>query len=210
MFLEGYWVFNSLPLFNLYTLIMQQLSQFVTVMSPGDVLPQVTGDVIKIYLAGTEDTNPANEHWQDKFAQAMVSLTEGPGAISVFKNKNWVLINPMSLPQMNPIPNMDNPEWVQKKDWENGMLNAADGIFFNIMKKSMSPIVMFNFGMLLNSGKMAVRCSQEYFQYGIVSYMCARHNVPLLPSNSNVKDAVWALMSICPSMQQNNNIALPE
>ena len=189
---------------------MIQLGEKVVVISPGDVLPEVTGDVIKIYLAGTEDTNPANEHWQDKVAQGMVSLTEGPGAISVFKNKNWIFVNPIMLPQLSPIPNPDNPEWVAKKDWECGMMNAADGIFFNILKKSTSPLVMFNFGMLLGSGKMAVRCSQEYFQYGIVSYMCQRHGIPLLPNTANVKDAIWALMSICPSMQTNQAISLPE
>lgn len=189
---------------------MIQLSTKVTVLSPGDVLPQVTGDIVKIYLAGTEDMNPANEHWQDKMAQGMVSLTEGPGAISVFKNKNWVFINPMMAPQLSPIPNPDNPEWLAKKDWECGMLNAADGIFFNIQKKSTSPLVMFNFGLLVNSQKMVVRCSQEYMNYGIVAYMCQRHGIPLLPVNSNVKDAIWALMSICPALQQNQQIQLPE
>lgn len=189
---------------------MIQLGQKVMVLSPGDILPENIGDSIKIYLAGTEDTNPANEHWQDRVAQGMVSLTEGPGAISVFKNKNWIFINPLALPQLNPVPNTDNPEWVMKKDWECGMMNAADGIFFNILKKSTSPLVMFNFGMLLNSQKMAVRCSQEYFQYGTISYMCQRHGIPLLPVNSNVKDAIWALISICPSMQTNTQISLPE
>ena len=189
---------------------MIQLSSRVTVLGPGDMLPQVTGDIVKIYLAGTEDLNPANEHWQDKMVQGMVTLTEGPGAISVFKNKNWVFFNPCTPPQMSPIPNLDNPEWVAKKDWECGMLNAADGIFFNILKKSTSPLVPFNFGMLLNSQKMVVRCSQEYANYGIVSYMCQRHGIPLLPVNSNIKDAIWALMSICPSLQQSQQIQLPE
>jgi hypothetical protein len=189
---------------------MVQLGEHVIVIGPGDVLPENIGDAIKIYLAGTEDTNPANEHWQDKMATGMVSLTEGPGAISVFKNKNWIFINPLSLPQLSPIPNTDNPEWVMKKDWECGMMNAADGIFFNILKKSTSPLVMFNFGMLLNSQKMVVRCSQDYFQYGIISYMCQRHGIPLLPIGSNIKDAIWGLISICPSMQTNTQISLPE
>ncbi len=189
---------------------MIQLGEKVIVLYPGDQLPEMTGDAIKVYLAGTEDMNPANQHWQDKMAQGMVSLTEGPGAISVFKNKNWIFINPMSAPQLNPLPILDNPEWVMKKDWEMGMLNICDGIFFNILKKSTSPIVLFNLGMLLNSQKMVVRCSQEYFQYGLVSYMCNRHNIPLLPINSNVKDAIWGLMTICPSMQSNPNITLPE
>ena len=40
--------------------------------------------------------------------------------------------------------------------------------------------------------------------------MCQRHGIPLLPVNSNVKDAIWALMSICPALQQNQQIQLPE
>ena len=118
---------------------MQQLSNNVLVLNVGDQLPEAV-DAVKIYLAGTQDLNPANEHWQDKVCQAMVSLTEGPGAISVFKSRKWIFINPLSAPQMNPMPSPDNPEFIQKMDWCYNMMNIADGIFMNFLKKSVSPV----------------------------------------------------------------------
>ena len=51
---------------------MQQLSENVLVLNVGDQIPQPNNDSIIIYLAGTEDLNPSNEKWQDKFAQAVV------------------------------------------------------------------------------------------------------------------------------------------
>lgn len=189
---------------------MQQLSPNVLVLNVGDQLPEPSGDSIKIFLAGSEDLNPANEKWQDKLCNAMVTLTEGPGAISVFKGKNWIFINPLSAPQMNPIPNMSNPEFVNKLTWQTDMMNAADGIFLNFLKKSTSPLPLYTFGLTVCSGKVVVRCSEEYFQYGIVSFMCGRHNVPLLPNRSTVKDVIWAFFSLLPGLQVSQKLQLPE
>lgn len=189
---------------------MQQLSNNILVLNVGDQLPEVTGDAVKIYLAGTQDMNPTNEHWQDKVCQAMVSLTEGPGAISVFKAHKWIFINPLMPPQMNPMPSIDNPEFMQKMDWSYNMMSAADGIFMNFLKKSVSPLPLYEFGLTVNSGKLVVRCSQDYFQYGVISFFCNRCNVPLLPTSSNVKDSIWAFFSILPGLQQNQKLQLPE
>lgn len=189
---------------------MQQLSNNVLVLNVGDQIPEPSGDSIKIYLAGSEDLNPANEKWQDKVCSAMVTLTEGPGAISVFKNKNWIFINPLMAPQMNATPNMSNPEFVNKVTWETDMLNAADGIFLNFLKKSVSPLPLYTFGLTACSGKIVVRCSEEYFQYGLISFMCSRHNIPLLPNKSTVKDVIWAFFSLLPGLQQNQKLQLPE
>ena len=189
---------------------MQQLSNSVTILNVGDPLPLITGDSVKIYLAGSQDLNPTNEKWQDKVCQAMVTLTEGPKAISVFKNKKWIFINPLQAPQMNPQPTLDNPEFINKKTWECEMMSSADGIFLNFLKKSVSPIPLYEFGLLVTTGKLVVRCSEEYFQYSLVNFMCQRHNVPILPNSSTVKDAMWAFFSILPDLQNNSKITLPE
>ena len=189
---------------------MLQLSNNILVLNVGDPLPNPSGDSIKIYLAGSEDLNPANEKWQDKVCNAMITLTEGPGAISVFKNKNWIFINPLMAPQMNNVPNMSNPEFVNKVMWETDMMNAADGIFLNFLKKSVSPLPLYTFGLTACSGKLVVRCSEEYFQYGLISFMCSRHGIPLLPNKSTVKDVIWAFFSLLPGLQQNQKLQLPE
>lgn len=189
---------------------MQQLSDNVLVLNVGDMLPEVTNDSIKIYLAGSQDLNPANEKWQDKLTNAMVSLTSGPGAISVFKNHNWIFINPVMPPQMNNVANMSNPEFVQKVTWTHNMMSAADGIFLNFLKRSVSPLPLYEFGLTCTSNKLVVRCSEEYFQYGLVSFMCQRHGIPLLPNKSNVKDVIWSFFSLLPGLQQNQKLQLPE
>jgi hypothetical protein len=80
----------------------------------------------------------------------------------------------------------------------------------NFLKKSVSPLPLYEFGLTVNSGKLVVRCSQEYFQYGVISFFCNRCNVPLLPTSSNVKDSIWAFFSILPGLQQNQKLQLPE
>lgn len=189
---------------------MQQLSDNVLVLTVGDELPAVTNDSVKIYLAGSQDLNPANEKWQDKLTNAMVSLTSGPGAISVFKNHNWIFINPVMAPQMNNVANLSNPEFAQKVNWTHTMMSAADGIFLNFLKRSVSPLPLYEFGLTCTSNKLVVRCSEEYFQYGLVSFMCQRHNIPLLPNKSNVKDVIWSFFSLLPGLQQNQKLQLPE
>jgi hypothetical protein len=208
------WIRGEIKTVHLYSfyfkLIMLQLSNNVLVLNVGDQIPEPSGDAIKIYLAGSEDLNPANEKWQDKLCNAMVTLTEGPGAISVFKNKNWIFINPLMAPQMNKVPNMSNPEFVNKVTWETDMLNAADGIFLNFLKRSVSPLPLYTFGLVACSGKLVVRCSEEYFQYGLINFMCGRHGIPLLPNKSTVKDVIWAFFSLLPGLQQNQKLQLPE
>ena len=175
-----------------YFKIMQQLSENVLVLNVGDQIPQPNNDSIIVYLAGTEDLNPANEMWQDKFSTAVVELSSSTSssAIPLFK-RNWIIVNPISMPQQNLAANMSNPEFVQKMTWKHEMMSAANCIFLNYKKKSVSPLPLYELGLLINSGKLVVRCSEEYFQYGLVNFICTRHNVPLLPNRSNVKDILF-------------------
>lgn len=190
---------------------MQQLSENVIMLNVGDQLPPMTNDAIKIYLAGSQDLNPAgNNDWQTKIATATVSLTEGPGAISVFKGHQWIFINPKMAPQMNPQPALNNPEYMNKKTWEMDMANAADGIFINFLSKSMSPLPLFEFGLFAASGKAIVRCPEAYFQYPQVAFTCQRMGITLLPTKANVKDVLWSMANILPALQQNKAIQLPE
>ena len=190
---------------------MQQLSENVLVLNVGDQIPQPNNDSIIIYLAGTEDLNPANEKWQDKFAQAVVELSSStsPSAIPLFK-KNWIIINPLSVPQQNLAPNLSNPEFVQKMTWKHDMMSAAHCIFLNYKKNSTSPFPLYELGLLTNSGKMVVRCSEGYFQYGLVSCTCNRYNIPLLPNKSNVKDVLFSFFSLIPALQNLQKLQLPD
>lgn len=190
---------------------MQQLSENVLVLSPGDQLPPMSNDAIKIYLAGSQDLNLAgNNDWQMKMATATVALTEGTTAISVFKGHQWIFINPKMAPQMNPEISLANPEYVNKKNWEMDMANAADGIFLNFLKKSVSPLPLFEFGLFASSGKLIVRCPEGYYQYSQVALTCQRMGITLLPTKATVKDVLWAMANFLPALQQNKSVQLPE
>ena len=190
---------------------MQQLSENVLVLSPGDQFPPMSNDAIKIYLAGSQDLNPAgNNDWQTKIATGTVSLTEGPNAISVFKGRQWIFINPKMAPQMNPEASLANQEYVNKKTWEMDMANACDGIFLNFLQKSTSPLPLFEFGLFASSGKLIVRCPEGYYQYSQVAFTCQRMNITLLPTKANVKDVLWSMANLLPALQQNKAIQLPE
>ena len=41
---------------------MQQLSENVLMLTVGDQLPPMTNDAVKIYLAGSQDLNPAGNN----------------------------------------------------------------------------------------------------------------------------------------------------
>lgn len=190
---------------------MQQLSDNVLLLNVGDQLPPMSNDAVKIYLAGSQDLNPAgNNNWQLKMATATVSLTEGPNAISVFKGHSWIFINPMMAPSFDPTPSIVNQEYINKKNWEMDMVNACDGIFLNFLSKSVSPLPLFEFGLFASSGKLIVRCPESYFQYHQVAFTCQRMGITLLPTKSTVKDVLWSMANFLPILQQNKAIQLPE
>lgn len=43
---------------------MLQVSDKIIVLNPGDQLPQITNNSVKIYLAGTQDFASAENDWQ--------------------------------------------------------------------------------------------------------------------------------------------------
>lgn len=196
---------------------MNQVSQNVIVLQMGDPMPEGTEDAIKILLVGTEsvDTPTANGEaatydWQKKFIDGVVDLT-GQDGMLMFKNKNYIIINCKYIPKMMPTPNMPgNTELLNKYNYILDMANQADGIFCNILKKTTSPIPMFEFGLFLSSNKLVVRCSEEYPYSSLIKLVCERNNVPLLFGKSSVKDALFSFFAGIPKFQELKKYDLPE
>ena len=113
-------------------------------------------------------------------------------------------------PNFDPTPSITNQEYMNKKTWEMDMVNAADGIFLNFLSKSVSPLPLFEFGLLATSGKLIVRCPENYFQYSQVAFTCQRMGITLLPTKANVKDVLWSMANLLPALQQNKALQLPE
>ena len=55
---------------------MLQVNERILVLNPGDQLPTLTNDSIKLYLGGTMDFSSSNNDWQQKFIEGLTKLTD--------------------------------------------------------------------------------------------------------------------------------------
>ncbi len=171
---------------------MLQVNERIIVLNPGDQLPMMSGDSVKVYLGGTMDFSSANNDWQQLWIDGLVKLSDPIKGLLLIKNVNWVIFNPHVLPQNPLAPNLDNPEFVQTMQWRMQMMDQADMVFLNIMNKSVSPVPILEFGSLLTSGKLIVRCGEQHQIYSQIRLYCEKYQVPLLTGKTSVKDIILA------------------
>ena len=189
---------------------MLQVTDKVLVLNPGDQIPAMTNDSIKLYLAGTMDFGSANNDWQQKFIDGLVKLTDPLKGLLMYKNVSWIIFNPHVPPQNNIAMNLDNPEFVSIMQWRMQMMDVADVVFVNIMNKSTSPIPVLEFGSLLSSGKLVVRCGEMHQIYSQIRLYCEKYQVPLLTGKTSVKDVLLAMGSYTQKFQELQSLQLPE
>lgn len=171
---------------------MLQVSDKIIVLNPGDQLPQITNNSVKIYLAGTQDFASAENDWQQKFINGLVPLTDPFKGLLMFKSTNFIIFNPHVPFQSPAAPNLDNPQFVQVMQWRMSMMDQADMVFLNIMNKSQSPVPILEFGTLVNSNRLVVRCGEQHGMYSQIRLYCEKYNVPLLTGKTSVKDVMLA------------------
>lgn len=197
---------------------MEQVSPNVVVLQMGDPIPAGTEDAIKILLVGSESVDTPGKDgiantfdWQGKFISGVVKLTDVGNGLLMFKNKRYVLINCKYIPTMMPDVGMpQNVELINKYNYILDMANQADGIFCNILKKTQSPIPLFEFGLFVSSSKLVIRCPEEYPYSSLIKLVCERSNIPLLPGKSSVKDVMFSLFASIPKFQELQQYQLPE
>ena len=90
------------------------------------------------------------------------------------------------------------------------MQSLADVVFINIMKNSVSPIPILEFGSLLSSGKLIVRTSEMNQIYPQIRLYCEQFQVPLLTGKTSVKDVILAAGSYLEKFRDNTRYPLPE
>lgn len=190
---------------------MQQLSERIVVLTPGDQVPQMAEGAVKIYLGGTMDFGSAENDWQGKFCQAMVNLTDPLKGLVMYKNVDWIIFNPHVPFQSPAAPNLDNPAFVQTMQWRMSSQDMADIVFLNILNKSQSPSPILEFGSNLRSGKLIVRCGDKHVMYSQIRLYCEKNNVPLLTGKTSVKDVLLCAGGFLQKFQdlQSNNQSLP-
>jgi hypothetical protein len=205
---------SSLFIFKLSKL-MEQLSQNVTVIRYPDPMIMDNKGAIKILLAGSASVGQNDAYdWQNKFIQGLIQLADPtPGSktgIMMFSKLNYIVIDPRTNAS-NPAISLDNPEFVQGFSYFLDMVDVADAIFLNFLKRSTAPTGIFDLGYLIRSGKTVVRCPEEYFQSGFVNFLCQRYNVPLLPGRQGtVLSVLQSMFAFCQNIQQQQQYQLPE
>ena len=112
---------------------MIQVSDKVVVLNPGDQLPQITNDSIKVYLGGTMDFGSSENDWQTKFQEGLAKLTDPLKGLLMIRGTNWIVFNPHVAPNQKVAPTLDNPDFVATMQWRMQMMDMADIVFLNII-----------------------------------------------------------------------------
>lgn len=194
---------------------MEQVSSNVTVLRYPDPMILDSKGAIKILLAGSSSLSQGDVYdWQNKFIQGLVSIADpAPGSktgIMMFSQLSYIVIDPRNNAG-NQAMTQDNPEFVQGFSYLLDMVDQVDAVFLNYLKKSQSITGIFELGYLIRSGKTVVRCPEEYFQSGLVNFMCQRLNIPLLPGKQGtVLSVLQAMFAFCPNIKQIQQYQLPE
>ena len=90
------------------------------------------------------------------------------------------------------------------------MMDMSDIVFLNIMNKSTSPTPLLEFGSLLTSGKLVVRCGEQNYCYSMIRMYCEKYNVPLLTGKTSVKDVILCAGSYIEKFRDLQQMQIPE
>ena len=189
---------------------MLQVNERITILNPGDQLPAITNDAVKVYLGGTMDFSGINTDWQQIWIDGLTKLSDPIKGLLLIKNVNWIIFNPHVPPVNNLPPTLDNPEFVQTMQWRLQMQDVSDLIFLNIMNKSVSPIPILEFGSNVTSGKLVVRCGEQHQIYSQIRMYCEKYQVPLLTGKTSVKDVILAAGNYIQKFRDLQQMQIPE
>lgn len=191
---------------------MEQPKDNVIVLTPGDAIPEGTENSVKILLLGSIDTREDRKFdWAGKFIAGICDITDPEKGLIQYQGFNFTLINGTVPSPINGTPNLFNNDFITKTNWIYQMISECDAIFFNFLKNSVASIPLFWFGYCCSSGKMVVRCSEEYCNYPIVKLSCASKNIPLLPGKvGSVLNALNSIAAFTPKFQEIMKYQMPE
>lgn len=181
---------------------MQQPNQNLIVLNVGDPWDDTYSGCLKIFLSGSCDLSglPKND-WQTKVINSMTRLTDPVNGDPRYNRMKYVIMNP-KMPIKNPTPDLSNQEFTQKLQWELQMMNMADGIFCNFLKKSQAPSAIYGFLMNSNTHKVVVRCPQEYQNYAYINMICIQSGIPMLGDTGTVINVLDKFFEYIPKFQE--------
>lgn len=147
-----------------------------TVLKPPTPLPHTLSQP-SVFLAGSIEMGRA-ELWQDAVAAA---LRDQPLTILNPRRDDW----DASWEQSSV-----NPQFVAQVTWELDAQERADLIAMYFAPETYAPITLLELGLFAASGKLLVCCPPGYWRKGNVGVVCARYDIPQVPTLTELCGAI--------------------
>lgn len=122
-------------------------------------------DTKSIFLAGTID-NGNSLNWQDKVINELINLGV---SCKIFnpRREHW-----------NSNPSKEEME--KQIKWEQDHLDKADIIAMVLLDDSKSPISLLELGLYVNTKKLIVFCTTNFYRWDNVRLTCEKYNIELV------------------------------
>lgn len=185
------------------------VNENLLVMQPGDQIgPEIGEDYLKIYLSGSLDVGGSGIPWQQKFINGLAAMTgpEQKEGVPDYRAFKFLVINPLG--PANGEPKVDNPEYVQKMQWEQGMMQQCDAIFCNFLKKSVKISAISGLLLWAQSGKVVCRCPMESVFYGQVKILSDIYGYPMVGDTGSVIKVMETMFQSIPKFVELQNFNL--
>jgi hypothetical protein len=189
---------------------MNQINNNIMVLSPGDPFNETYNDFLKIYLSGSLDISGNGISWQEKFVNGLTKLTtphpESP-EIPDYSAYKFLIMNPLC--PVSGEPSIENPQFVEKAQWELGMMEQADVIFCNFLKRSTMLSAIQGYLLWAQSGKVVCRCPIESMFYSQIKVISEAFKIPMVGDTGSVIKVMETIFQSIPKFNEliNYNIS---
>ena len=121
--------------------------------------------------------------WQQQLSDALNDL-------------DIILLNPRRLSWDNSWKqSIDNPLFKEQVEWELDGLDRVTCIAMFLSAASKAPISLLELGLYAASGRLLMACEPGFWRRGNVEVVCARYNIPLYSSLSELETALRKRLS---------------
>lgn len=182
---------------------MQQLNENLLILQPGDIFQETYNDALKIYLSGSLSLDNNKLPWQQKFINGLAKMTvphPEDQTIPDYSMFKFLIFNPL-IPS-NGEPTIDNPEYVQKIQWEIQGQTTADVIFCNFLKRSTKLSAIQDFLLWAQSGKVVTRIPIESVFYPTINVLSKSFNIPCVGDTGSVIEVMQTIFTQIPKFNE--------